>query len=226
MVTAAQPPRFGTTIATDEDFAAIAETVGGDIRPHVFIAIPTYEFEEGMPHNVANLYKPNSAWLSIARFRGDENADIGQIRNRICEAAIRSKADYIVMLDDDVFPQKDGLQRLLQVVRDHDDEVIAVGSYHLRFSTSKTSVNMELNGAKLRPMREDGALRPAYYAAFGFAVIPAPLLSRIRQPWFVLEAKRSEDCYFSDMCREAGVEILCDTGIKCDHIDRKTGVVY
>lgn len=226
MVAAAQPPRFGHTIATDEDFAAIAETVGGDIRPHVFVAIPTYSFDEGMPQNVADLYKPNSTWFSIARFRGDDSADIGQIRNRICDAAIKSAADYIVMLDDDVFPQKDGLQRLLQLVRDHDDEVIAVASYHLRKSTSKTSVNMELAGPKLRPMREDGEIRPAYYAAFGFAVIPTKLLYRIPQPWFVLEAKRSEDCYFSDKCREACIQILCDTGIKCDHIDRETGVAY
>ncbi|MGD9715425.1 MAG: glycosyltransferase [Thermomicrobiales bacterium] len=226
MVTAAHRPQFTTTVATDEDFAAIAETVGGDIRPHVFVGIPTYDDLRGMPDNLAALYKPNSTWFSVAAFKGDENTDIGQIRSAICEAGRRSAADYIVMLDDDVFPQKDGLQRLLQVVRDHDDEVIAVGSYHLRKSTSKTSVNMELAGKKLRPMREDGALRPAYYAAFGFAVIPTKLLERIPQPWFVLEPKRSEDCYFSDKCRDAGIPILCDTGIQCDHVDRDTGIAY
>lgn len=210
--------------ATDEDLAGIAAQVSGDVRPHVFVAIPSYEHLTTIPENLNQMYKPNSSFLSIAVVAGD--ADIGQIRNRICEMGIQSKADYIVMLDDDVYPPIDGLQRLLQIVRDHDDDVIAVGSYHLRGSTSKTSVCSELHEGKIRPVREDGQLREAYYAAFGFAVIPTRVLTRIPQPWFVLGQTVSEDCYFSDRCREAGVRILIDSGMVCDHVDRKTGVSY
>jgi len=45
-------------------------------------------------------------------------------------------------------------------------------------------------------------------------------------PWFVTTTHLSQDSFFSQKAREAGWKLLCDTGIRCRHVDRDTGRSY
>ena len=65
-----------------------------------------------------------------------------------------------------------------------------------------------------------------YTAPMGCTLIKVDVFKKIEMPWFVTTGQLTQDSFFSQKARDAGYTLWCDTSIRCDHIDRDTGIVY
>jgi hypothetical protein len=60
------------------------------------------------------------------------------------------------------------------------------------------------------------------HTGLGFTLIHRDVFAQIRSPWFqfcVLDSGRilGEDLWFSNGVTKAGLQILCDTSVRCHH---------
>lgn len=72
----------------------------------------------------------------------------------------------------------------------------------------------------------DGSTVEVYTLPQGFTLIRTEVFRKLIHPWFVTTDQLSQDSYFSQLCREAGIKLWCDTSVKCDHVDRITGEIF
>jgi len=75
-------------------------------------------------------------------------------------------------------------------------------------------------------MEPDGLVKEAYTLPMGCTLINSRVFSRLTFPYFATTDCLTQDSFFSQLAREAGFKLYCDTSIRCKHIDRGTGEVF
>lgn len=138
--------------------------------------------------------------------------------------AVRDGATHLMCIEDDTFPPLDAIERLLAHKKD-----VVCGWYPKRQPGPRVGVPIILKD-NLRVTLDDPdaytGLVELYTAPMGCTLINMKVFETIETPWFVTTGQLSQDSFFSQKAREAGFTLWCDTSIRCDHVDRDTGVIY
>lgn len=187
----------------------------------ILLAVPTeHKAEKGLPC-IEGVEFPNGAQIKIYNSWGRR---VDDSYNHIVETALEDKADFIVTVEDDTFPPKDAIVRLMKLLEENDN--CAVGAWYPKKEENRQGVHIELIKGKRGAMPDDGKVHEAYTMAMGCSIYPIEMFMKIPYPWFKTTSNLSQDSFFSQLARENGYKLLVDTSIKCKHIDRVTGKVF
>jgi len=153
-----------------------------------------------------------------------------RVRNQICHKFLKSDADYLIMVDDDIVPPTNILEMAL-----HNKDVIGAlcyaympgpGYYSVAYTkdaqNDPTAVPPRLGIG--RDIEKTGIVEVALLAT-GCMMIHRRVLEGLKEPFFVMEMDEtirwiteSEDFSFCRKAGKAGFRVWLDTGVTCRHI--------
>lgn len=176
-----------------------------------------------------------------------ENVLTSAARNQIAAGMLKSSAEWLFFMDDDMLYPSLALIRLL-----HDRVDVVGGTYFQRFAPHPI-VAYEYGGKdekglyQYRPIQEEweryarehkdaipiGEDKPFVGAILGkdglmevggigtgCLLIKRKVLERVGEPWFGYQEGGSEDLYFCRRAREVGFKVHVDLGVVCGHISK------
>jgi len=189
----------------------------------ILIAVPTYETISTETYKA--LWELDSAGHEVM-FDAVKGYDCALARIKMCEAAIEYGAEWLLMVDSDTVPPTDALANMLE----HDADVVIgyyqwknrppgetcvwkLGNWTTRWTASELHA-LEARGTDSAIVQGGG---------MGCALVRTSILHRLPRPWFrwVVTpegAETGEDVYFSNLCRQNGVNIRVDTRVACKHV--------
>lgn len=168
---------------------------------------------------------------------------IVRCRNRIFNYAVENDYDYVLMMDCDVIPPVDIVDRLLA----HDKEVVS-GLYFSMFNVDRKQqlksvawkclseveweeVKGQLMSGVVRKREdirrnltdeeiESGELQEVIIPSCGCMLVSRSVFSKIKYGLLDVSGQlnTSDDIYFSRKAREAGIKLYCDPSVKCEHL--------
>ena len=205
----------------------------------ILIAVPT--FENIYPDVFKAIYDLDKG-DHVCLFEFVRGYDCATARNRIAQRALDLETDYVLMIDNDVVLPKDTLLKMLEDPRD-----VCLGYYAHRNTdnlyTGRTCVckrldpngkayynyplESEYTAKELKELNEKGVRKVMIHGGgMGCALIRTDVFRKFPYPWYDWvnyadpNAMLSEDLYFCEGCRKAGVPIFTDTAAGCGHILR------
>ena len=206
----------------------------------ILIAVPTFETIH------ADTYK--SIWDMDkcgheCLFESVRGYDVATARNRIAQLSLDLKADYVLMVDNDISLPKDALKLLLE-----DAQEVNLGYYPHRNNDNRYNgrtcicrlkdpdgkdyyhfpLESEYTSAEMLEMAKAGAKKiEAHGGGMGCALIRTDVFRKAEYPWYDWvnygDANRgmlSEDLYFCVLCRNSGIKIHADVRVGCGHLFR------
>ena len=206
----------------------------------ILLAVPTFETI------YADTYK--SMWDldkdgNEVLFESVRGYDVATARNLIAQKSLDLKADYVLMVDNDVVLPKDALKTLLGNRKEvclgyyahrGDDNL-----YHgrtcickIRDKDGKEYYNFplesEYTAEELRRMAKSGeTCIEVHGGGMGCALIRTDVFEKTSYPWYDWvnygDANRgmlSEDLYFCSLCRTSCIKIYADVRVGCGHLLR------
>ncbi len=203
--------------------------------PLVLIGIPTRLETDPIAADLQNL-------LLLRGYRSEffhpHGLNVDDARNVIAQKALEMEADYLLFIDDDVVPPKDGLSRLLTNMEEIDEPCVISGNYCLK-GNPPNSIHTQLNTKdglvtdtdRTAIFNEGKLFECNWLIGLGFALIDTHILKQVRQPYFKCYAKGkdtdvNEDAHFTELCFEAGYKVYIDPTIECLHIDFNEKIIY
>lgn len=192
----------------------------------ILLAVPT--FETIQPETFKSLWDMDRAGHDV-EFETVRGYDCATARNNIAQMAIDREADFVMMVDSDVVVRKDALINLM------DDPVDVCMGYCPRRSDRSMSTLYRLYKPNGKPCRgcSDGysmdelrACETNRLQVFGggtpCVLIRTGVFHRLATPWFDWVnaqdgATVSEDLFFCNRLRSAGIPIYVDTRVSCGH---------
>ena len=205
----------------------------------ILIAVPTYE--NITPDTFKSIYGLDRGGNHCV-FDFIRGYDVATARNRIGSQTIAENADYVLMVDNDIILPSDALVNLLSHGKD-----VVLGYYARRNSNNEYTGRSCLaklydsNGQayydypvescytadELNSLSESGEhLIEVHGGGLGCALIKADVFTKTKWPWFkwvIYEdghGTLSEDLYFCEKIRTAGIPIYSDTRVSCGHLFR------
>ncbi len=206
---------------------------GRQTTPHVLVAVPTM----GAVHpqltalmlEWARAYPPEQ----LSFFMTQRVYPHDRARNRIVRHVLESAASHVLMIDSDMIPPRDAIERLLA----HGKPFVTGLTPLIKMdSTGKTRVidfafartrpgETELAGeAALTVVSRNSGLVEIERCGAGCLLLHRSLLQAMQPPWFAFtlnadgtEIATSEDVGFCDRLRAAGVALYADTSVICRH---------
>lgn len=161
----------------------------------------------------------------------DKGHTVDVLREQTALFALKSQVSHVLFLDADMtWPTT-----LLTDILAHHDKGIVSGRYHLKpwphkpvaFHESAWNARdgvWDYTYDEPSALSED--LRPEHLIGMGCALIPTHAFERIPRPWFRYAEigstglmTVSEDVWFCERAREAGVPIWLDPTISCGHVE-------
>lgn len=205
----------------------------------ILIAVPT--FENITPDTFKSIYglDPCGNWLVFDFLRG---YDCAQARNRIAQEAIDEGCDYVLMVDNDIVLPSDALKNMLEEPVD-----VLLGAYANRNGnnvyTGATCLcrldapdgsdyyhyptESEYSAQEVIAFADAGIKRLRIHGGgFGCALVRTEVLHKLEWPWFKWvdyedgHGTLSEDLFFCERCKAAGVPIYADPRVRCGHVFR------
>ena len=204
----------------------------------IFVAVPTYE--NITPDTFKSIYGLNKGGHLVV-FDFIRGYDCATARNRIALQTETEKADYVLMVDNDVVLPYDALVNLLEGEKD-----VCLGYYAHRDADNiyrgntcicklympngqkyfNYPLESEYTAAEMKEMRDNGEYKVQVHGGgMGCALIKASVFKKIQYPFFdwvnyKSKAMLSEDLYFCEECRKANIPIYTDTRVGCGHLLR------
>ena len=196
--------------------------------PHIVIGLPTLT-QSKVTMNWAQGYRHIQGMLGCTSGEiivVDET--IAEARNKIIDMAIERKADYLFFLSDDVIPPSDVLVKLHQRRTD-----LVTGVYWTKQYPSTPYLWKE-DGIKTAYMDwKLGEYFEVQYAGVDCLLIDMSIFKKLKKPYFSTNWSYfkdtppssfiTEDFYFYEKCKHAGIKLMCDSSIQCLHENRETG---
>lgn len=169
--------------------------------------------------------------FSSSNFYSPDGMEVGEARNEIVRNALKDGADYIFFIDYDVIPPPNALTRLRSLNVD-----IAAGVYHLKQVPSAPLIFVEGWPGGFEDY-ELGDLVKADGVGMGCTLIKADVFRNMEEPWFKTVPGHSddmkwttpsmtEDIYFCRKAKDAGFEVIVDTGVQCGHVDSAAHIIF
>ena len=206
----------------------------------ILIAVPT--FETIYPDTYKSIWELDKCGHEVV-FEFIRGYDVATARNKIAQRALDLGTDYVLMVDNDVVLPVDALEKLTDDLKD-----VCLGYYahrgndniyHGRTCVCKLRdengvkyfnypLESEYTANEITLMREMQQYKVRIHGGgMGCAFIKTDLFRRLKYPWYdwVNYAGKnrgmlSEDLYFCELCRKAGIPIHTDTRVGCGHILR------
>lgn len=205
---------------------------------NVLIAVPT--FETIYPDTFKSIYDLDVSGHEVS-FEYVRGYDCAKARNTIAQMAIERKADYVFMVDNDMVLPKDALQNLIEGGKDvvsgycahrgtnnvYDGRTTAFRLYDesgkAYFDYTKEAM---YTGQEMRQFRENGEYKIQIHGGgAACTLIKTRVFQKLHFPWFKWieydkDRQLSEDLYFCEQCRKAGIQMFVDSRVECGHIFR------
>lgn len=206
----------------------------------ILIAVPT--FETIYPDTYKSIWEMDKCGHEVL-FEFVRGYDVATARNRIVQKAMDLNTDYVLMVDNDVVLPKDLLYIMLGEETDvvlgyyahRDNDNIYRGStcvYKLYQDDGSYYYNYplesEYTAEELQRLNESGEWRVQIHGGgMGCAFIRTNVFRRIEYPWYdwvnYADDNRgmlSEDLFFCERCKAAGIPIYTDARAACGHMLR------
>lgn len=197
----------------------------------IFIAVPT--FENIYPDTYKSIYglDPAGHWLVFDFIRG---YDCAEARNRIANQAITEKADYVLMVDNDIVLPSDAIAHLMDDPKD-----VCLGLYAHRgdsnlydgkvcvYKPGEFNYETLFTAKEMQELREQGQNKVLIHGGgMGCALIKTDVFQRLEYPFFnwTLYANGqylSEDLYFCEQLKNHSIFMFADTRVTCGHMMRR-----
>lgn len=168
-------------------------------------------------------YAPSLLWADgVARRAGlPLHVEIGRpielVRTRIVRAFLATAASHLLMVDDDIVPPPDALERLLAV-----GAPVATAPCPIALD-GRIVANVKTAGSDA--WVEDPPARPfaVAHTGLGLTLVRREVFDAIRTPWFQFGASAAgrvigEDTWFSNGVTQAGLAIVCEGTVRCSHV--------
>lgn len=206
----------------------------------ILIAVPT--FETIYPDTFKSIWDVDKAGCDV-EFEFVRGYDVATARNKIADITLKRDADYVLMVDNDVVLPKD----LLSIMLGEETDIV-LGYYAHRDTDNiyrgKTCIckryqedgteyynyplESEYTAEEMKELREAGEWRVRIHGGgMGCAFIRSDLFRKLSYPWYdwvnypgTNRGMLSEDLYFCEKCKAAGVPIYADTRASCGHLLR------
>ena len=206
----------------------------------ILIAVPT--FETIYPDTYKSIWDVDRAGHEVL-FDSVRGYDVATARNRIAQKSLDLKADYVLMVDNDVVLPKDALRLLLEDARE-----VNLGYYAHRDTDNvyrgKTCIcklkdadgnayyhyplESEYSAKEMHDMAEAGVRKiEVHGGGMGCALIHTDAFRKAEYPWYDWvnygdknRGMLSEDLYFCALCRNSGMPIYADVRVGCGHLLR------
>lgn len=153
---------------------------------------------------------------------------IDEAYNEMARTALEDGAHFLLSVEDDTFPPGNGLFKLLNLYEQvaQKDAKVIVGGWYLKRQKVREGAPIIIQEERRRALDDDGQVHECYTLPCGFTLFPVQVFRDTLFPWFKMTAHLTQDSFFSQQAREAGYTLLCDTAIKCKHVDRVTGEIF
>ena len=206
----------------------------------ILVAVPT--FETIYPDTYKSIYELDKGDHEIL-FEFVRGYDCATARNRIALISQSKKADYVLMVDNDVVVPKDALLNLLEGGHE-----VCLGYYAHRDNDNRYSgrtcvcklrqpdgnlyfnypLESEYTASELKDLADKGETKIVIHGGgMGCALIRTDVFDRTMYPWYDWvnygDANRgmlSEDLYFCEQCRKNLITIYTDVRVGCGHMFR------
>jgi hypothetical protein len=187
----------------------------------ILLAVATQEQAvNGLPC-LDGLDIPNNFQFKILNVHG---RTIDDAYDYAVQEAIKDDADFLFTVEDDTFPQKDAIVRLMQYAIN--DPLGVYGAWYPKRTKTRQGTSIVLKNGKREFLDDDGQMHEVYTIPMGCTVYPMSLFYKVPRPWFVTTNVMTQDSFLSQLAREAGYKLYVDTAIKCKHIDRETKEIF
>lgn len=206
----------------------------------ILVAVPT--FENIYPDTFKAIYGLNRGDHDVA-FNFVRGYDCATARNRIAQEALDEEADYVLMVDNDVVLPCDALLNLTDNLKE-----VCLGYYAHRDTDNiyrgRTCVcrlfdkaghkyfnyplESEYTADDMRRFREEETYKIQIHGGgMGCAFIKTDIFKQLDYPWYDWvnyaddhRGMLSEDLFFCEKCKKAGIKIYTDTRVGCGHMLR------
>ena len=191
----------------------------GDIK--ILIAVPTeHKAVDGLPC-LKDIQIPSGVQCKQYNVFGMKIADA---YNNAVREVLKDGADFLFTVEDDTFPPPDALFRLFQHCKNGVD---AIGAWYPKRSSVREGAPIVIGkDGKRQALDADGAVHEVFSLPMGCTLFRTNLFVKTEFPWFATTDHLTQDTFFSQKLRDIGVTPLCDTSIRCKHIDRITKEVF
>jgi len=149
-------------------------------------------------------------------------------REMIVKQAIAGGHDYVLFLDGDMVWPENMINLLVRNAEKLNAPVMS-GMYNFRNEPHYPMLYRANNDEKdtfsftIPPDDQWGRMFEVDATGFGACLLRTDIFPKIKEPWFALEGKGTEDIYFfRKMRKELGLKVLVDTNICCGHISNPT----
>ena len=143
--------------------------------------------------------------------------------NDIAMEFLKDGADLLLIIEDDTFPPPDAFTRLYEHIKQGKK---AVGAWYPKRQKNLNGTPIVIKNCKREPLEPDGEVHEVYTLPMGCSLYTSEVFLKTTHPFFVRTDCLTQDSFFSQKLREAGIKMYCDTSIRCKHIDRETSKVY
>jgi len=195
----------------------------GDVK--LMIAVATKD----KPENIDDLECLNNIRDNIPetiqrKYYNCYNRPVAEAYNNIAMEFLKDGADLLLTIEDDTFPPPDTFVRLYEHIRQGKK---VVGAWYPKRKKKIQGTSIVINNGKREYLdNPDGKVHEVYTLPMGCTLYASEAFYKTTHPYFVTTPMMTQDSFFSQKLREAGIKMYCDTSIKCKHIDRETGRVY
>jgi hypothetical protein len=170
---------------------------------------------------------------------GIKNAEVGQAYEAAVEMILRDPIPwkYMLTLEHDNLPPRDGLLNLYKAMTESDYDVIG-GLYWLKgeFGAPMIYGNPEVKGDFTpQPVAEPRGLQRTNGLGMGFNLFKVDMFRKVPQPWFIppsvvagipSDEDASQDLFFYNKAAKHGFKFACDTRIKVGHMNLDTREIW
>lgn len=191
---------------------------GSEIK--LLIVVPTEVKVDSVPSCVVGLEMADTKRV-ILNVHGRKVADA---YNYAAMEAAKVGADFMLTVEDDTFPPCDAFVKLLKHCQENPKTIW--GGWYLKKQEPPTGVPIILRNGKRDFLDSDGQCHECFTIPMGCTLFPMQVFLQVPQPWFATTEHLTQDSFFSQLARDAGWKLMCDTSIRCKHVDRTTGKVY
>lgn len=206
----------------------------------ILVAVPTYETI--YPDTYKSIWDMDKAGHEVL-FEYIRGYDVSTARNKSVNKALELEADYILMVDNDVVIPKETLNWMLEDAKDvclghyahrNQDNIYNGNSNICRLYDQHGkkyfdyTLDSEYTAGDMEQFRTEGQTKIKIHGGgMGCAFIKTDIFSRLKYPWYKWanypDKKRtsiSEDLFFCELCRKAGIPIYADVRVSCGHLMR------
>ncbi len=173
--------------------------------------------------NTRKLMKSGINCVHVKPKLKDNQQYIADSQELLRDAVLRGKYDYMLMLESDVFPPVDIIERLLM----HKKNIVGASYFIDHGHDSHLMLQqMEESGEFLRHtmnvkngydiLHADGKLKKVYACGFGCLLVHKSILKKMKFRWNKGADAHSDSFFFADL--DAGrIPVYLDTAILCEH---------